>query len=198
MRKTAESKLLQELVFDTDSTSIIHTVPSETSYIIDLMVIAHKASSHNAKTFEDLANNLSEQHIDEAYKYADHVIIVPDRYDIINSIKSFERPHRSNETYTERIISTGMQPLPSNIHRFLSNGKNKTHLVNFLLKHWSEIYQNKLNQQQTLTLALLNGTTLLVKRESAVTTEVITDHEEADSKMFVYAYDLMTRFMVYI
>ena len=139
MRKMAKSKLLQELEFDTDSPSIIHTVPSETSYIIDLMAIVHKASSHNAKTFEDLANNLSEQHIDEAYKYADHVIIVPDRYGVINSIKSFECQRRSNETYAERIISTGMQPLPSNIHRFLSNGKNKTHLVNFLLKHWKHI-----------------------------------------------------------
>ena len=89
MRKTAKSKLLQELEFDTDSPSIIHTVPSETSYIIDLMAIVHKASSRHAKTFEDLANNLSEQHIDEAYKYADHVIIVPDRYDVINSSKSF-------------------------------------------------------------------------------------------------------------
>ena len=34
------------------------------------MAIVHKASCRNAKTFEDLANNLSEQHIDEAYKYS--------------------------------------------------------------------------------------------------------------------------------
>ena len=86
--------------------------------------------------------------------------------------------------------------MPASILRFLSNSKNKTQLVNFLLKHWSEEYQKRLNQQQKLTLALLNGTTLLVKRESAVITEVITDHEETDSKMFVYAYDLMSKFMV--
>ena len=90
--------------------------------IIDLMAIVHKDSTRNVKTFEDLANNLSEQHIDEAYTYADHLIIVPDRYDVINSIKYFVRQRRSNETYAERIISTGKQPLPSNIHSFLSDG----------------------------------------------------------------------------
>ena len=37
---------------------------------------------------------------------------------------------------------------------------------------------------------------LSVRRESAVTTEVLTDHEEADSKMFVYTYHIISRFMV--
>ena len=163
MRKTAKITLLEELELHTDSSTFIPAVPSKTSYIIDLMAIIQMASSCHAKIFEDLANNLSKQNIGEAYKYADHVVIVPHRYDVVNSIKSFERQRRSNKTYAEIIISIGRQPLPASIPRFLSNSKNKTQLVNFLLKHWREEYQERLNQQQTLALTLLDGTTLLVK-----------------------------------
>ena len=70
---------------------------------------------------------------------------------------------------------------------FLMNLKNKIHIVNFILDDWMKRFQTLFRQNQPLVIALLNGNTVVVGRSMTMDPNIVSDHEEADSKMFVYA-----------
>ena len=122
-----------------------------------------------------------------AFKFGNIVSVVPDRYDIELSIKSDERKRRSKTHVAERKIISGETKLPSNMQVFLMNLKNKIHIVNFILDDWMKRFQTLLRENQQLVIALLNGNTVVVGRGMTMDPNIVSDHEEADSKMFVYA-----------
>ena len=103
MRETCKSSLLKELEFDTEAAVNIQTVQSDYAYIIDLMAVVQSTSKRKLKTFDELSHSLSNC-IVAALPYADHVYIVPDRYDKYTSIKSFERTRRGVSMPAERFI----------------------------------------------------------------------------------------------
>ena len=72
-------------------------------------------------------------------------------------------------------------------YKFLKTPKNKEHLISFLLDNWILNFQNLLNERQTLIIEKLDGSTVLVKQNESRELELPSDHEEADSKMLVYA-----------
>ena len=126
MNKTAKSKLMQELEFDS-SVNDVSTKGNESScFIIDLMALVQSAVTQNSILFGDLAVCLSQaQAVTNAFRYANTVVICPDRYDVEESIKCFERSRRKKAFVPERKIMHDNQALPSNFKEFLMNPKNK-------------------------------------------------------------------------
>ena len=81
MNKTAKSKLMQELEVDS-SVNDVSTKGNESScFIIDLMALVQSAVTQNSILFGDLAVCLS-QTVTNAFRYANTVVICPDRYDV--------------------------------------------------------------------------------------------------------------------
>ena len=113
--------------------------------------------------------------------------VVSYRYDIELFIKSDERKRRSETHVAERKIISEETKLPSNMQVFLMNLKNKIHIVNFILDDWMKRFQTLLRENQQLVIALLNGNTVVVGRGMTMDPNIVSDHEEAGSKMFVCA-----------
>ena len=81
MNKTAKRKLMQELEVDS-SVNDISTKGNESScFIIDLMALVQSVVTQNSILFGDLAVCLS-QTVTNAFRYANTVVICPDRYDV--------------------------------------------------------------------------------------------------------------------
>ena len=100
--------------------------------IVDLMGIVYSASSSNCNNFGDICVKLY-NNIKSYLDVADILVIVPNRYDIEDSIKVFERKRRNLSPTPERIIHNEFTPLPTNVKQFLSNQINKANFVKFLL-----------------------------------------------------------------
>ena len=150
------------------------------------MAILQTAKKGKLATFSDLSDALSEQVL-SAFNFGNIVSVVPDRYDIELSIKSDERKRCCKTHVAERKIISGETKLPSNMQVFLMNLKSKIHIVNFILDDWMKRFQTLLRQNQQLVTALLNGNTVVVGRGMTMDPNIVSDHEEADSKMFVNA-----------
>ena len=131
MNKTAKNKLMQELEVDSSVNDISTTGNESGCFIIDLMALVQSAVTQNSILFGDLAVYLS-QTVTNAFRYANTVVICPDRYDVQESIKCFERSRRRKAFVPERKIMHENQTLPSNFNKFLMIPKNKCNFVTFL------------------------------------------------------------------
>ena len=89
MNKTAKSKLIQGLEVDSSVNDISTTENESSCFIIDLMALVQSAVTQNSILFGDLAVCLS-QTVTNALRYANTVVICPDRYDVEESIKCFK------------------------------------------------------------------------------------------------------------
>ena len=187
MRKTNKSALLAELEIDDSSVKVLNH-ECNTGYIIDLMAVVQSSGTMQAKcTFQELSELLGNT-IVSAFKISDVVAVVPDRYDHPYSIKSFERTRRNTCQHTERIITSPQMKIPANFKGYLSNPKNKMHLIKFLLDNWKVQFKSMIKENQKLILSFLDGTASIVTSEYITQVSSLTsDHEEADSKMFVFA-----------
>ena len=114
-----------------------------------------------------------------------HVVMVPDRYDNLHSIKTAERIRRQKNN-TQEIQFNDNLKIPNNFQLYLSNQRNKINLVNYLFQHWKETLPNLLSLSHTVYLGNLDGTSTLIKKECCVQLDLICDHEGADTKMFAY------------
>ena len=157
------------------------------------MAVVQSASTKEISTFGDLSVALASV-VKSALTFADAVAVLPDRYDLPHSINSFERLRRNTFQYAERVITGAQMKIPTNFKGFLSNPKNKMHLIKFLLNEWKRDFQNLLTEHQTLLLSLLDGSTTVVVRGGLQDIPLSCDHEEADSKMFVFASHLVNNF----
>ena len=187
MNKTAKSKLMQELEVDFSVNDISTTGKESSCFIIDLMALVQSAVTQNSILFGDLAVCLS-QAVTNAFRYANTVVICPDRYDVEESIKCFERSRRKKAFVPERKIMHDNQTLPSNFKEFLMNPKNKCNFVNFLSDFWTSFFRSRLAESQKLLIGLIDGLTIEVQGNNVRNVETLqSDHEEADSRMFIYA-----------
>ena len=73
----------------------------------------------------------------DKFKHANEVHIVPDRYDIEDSIKAGERGRRAKKSAIKIIIQNHQTKLPVSLKLYLSSGKNKSNLLLFLVSDWS-------------------------------------------------------------
>ena len=93
----------------------------------------------------------------------------------------------------DRIIANNLTPLPANLKDYFSNPHNKTEFVKFLLDFMIKNFQNNMSQSQELLIGLLDGRASQVNRYSQIQVNAIfSEHEEADSHIFVYASYLCT------
>ena len=154
MNKTAKSKLMQEFEVDS-SVNDISTTGNESSYFItDLMALVQIAVTQNSILFEDIAVCLSKT-VSNAFRYANTVVICPDRYDVQESIKCFERSPRRKAFVPERKIMHENQTLSSNFKEFLMNPKNNCNFVTFLSDFWTSFFRHSLAESQKLLIELI-------------------------------------------
>ena len=186
MRKTNKSVLLKELEIDESSLTTIPTECKETSAtIIDFMAVVQSFNKAGLVTFSDLAKRF-EPAIFSGLKDSRTVVLVPDRYDVTFSIKSDERSRRQKYYSAEIEIRNDDQKLPKSFQSYLDNPRNKINLVTYIFNKWIAILPGKLTQNQHVLFANLDGTSTEILENKCNNLELITDHEEADSKIFVY------------
>ena len=85
------------------------------------------------------------------------------------------------------------QTLLSNFKEFLMNPKNKCNFVIFLSDFWTSFFRHRLAESQKLLIGLIDGSTIEVQGNNVRNIETLqSDHEEADSRMFIYARYIVT------
>ena len=156
------------------------------------MAIVQSVKIEGLENFLDLAKRFTST-VFSGLKESNHVAMVPDRYDIPDSIKSSERIRRQ-KGYTHEIeILNNSQKLPKNFQLYLDNPQNKINLVNYVFTYWTDTLPNILNASQNVYLANLDGTGTLLTRGYCGSVDLACDHEEADSKMFVFTNYIIQR-----
>ena len=185
MRKTAKSKLLQELEVKE------HSLPSlefseRSATIVDFMAVVQSNLHPKTTTFGQLLESYKLSVI-ASLRESKIVVLVPDRYDVELLIKSAERSRRQKATSNEVLIRNGEQKLTNDLSFYLGNPKNKTNLINYTFNTWATDFQNGLQDDQFVYFANLDGTATKISHHSLLKLPWTTDHEEADSKMFVFA-----------
>ena len=143
-------------------------------------------SKGKMKTFGELSDTIAATIMAKFY-FGSHVHVVPDRYDVEDSIKSGERSRRSQWKAVEIRVQSRETKLPASLKRYLPSGKNKSNLLSFLLSDWCEKLPSQLKEGQTLILASQDGSAMKVTN-TLHEDEILlkSDHEEADSRMFVH------------
>jgi len=188
LRKTQKSNLLKELNMECNAQTVLPGGNNDqTAYVIDLLAIIQMTSKGNLKTFGELSDVIATS-VMAKFHFAFEVHVVPDRYDVEHSIKAGERSRRSQWRSIEVKIQGQDTKLPSCLKRYLSNGKNKSNLLSFLVDDWSKRLPLQLKDGQALFLASQNGKAMKITN-SMVEKDIPSlrsDHEEADSRMFVH------------
>ena len=124
--------------------------------------------------------------------------MVGDNYKVKLSIKGVERTRRGSTQIHEIKNPSRNTPLPKQRQKKLFNQKNKINISNFIMSDWIRKGEAELEQDRYL---YLSGGFSDTKKAVCVTngrhTEVDTlqsDHEEADSRMFVHIHHAMETF----
>ena len=143
-------------------------------------------SKGRMKTFGELSDTIVGTVIAN-FKFASQVHIAPNRYDVEDSIKSGERSRRSQWTAIEiKIQSRETKLWASQSQTLFVQWKSKSKLLTFLLSDWSENLPGQLKDGRTVILALQDGSAVKVTKTLKREDIHSSDHEEADSRMFVH------------
>lgn len=185
MRKTNKSELLHELESSVESSSQIDGKAIQSASVIDFMAILQSTSWIGTTTFKEMVSKL-EKVITSSFHYSSYIAVVPDRYNVSNSIKAEERSRRNQGCSGEILINSDSQRLPCDMLHYLKNPRNKTNVVNFVFDKWKTTLPIKLTETQVVYLANIDGTTTEVRKDAVTDIDLVSDHEEADSKMLVY------------
>ena len=180
------------------------TLPDEvkpTTWIIDFMALIKMVltESSDAKTFGELSDLLLNLVFRKSSASCFLMSVVCDRYGHKDSIKSEERARRRRSLMQEIQVRNRITSIPKRRRRFLSNCKNKENLANFLFEDWCQEAARRLRAAHVLQLAggFRNGEKTVSVSQGRINyiEELRSDHEEADSRMFVHlkdAYNLNT------
>ncbi|XP_065661751.1 uncharacterized protein LOC136084780 [Hydra vulgaris] len=143
------------------------------------------------KTFGELAEYILKEIINLSSCYGcQRVDFVSDRY-FNHSIKSLEQVKRvTHGTSIIRILSK-LQPIPRQWKKFLSNGKNKEELINFLFTHWSSLNTFYFSNKSVYLTNEDKCYQFMLSANNVVVSEIISlksDHEEADTRLMAHCY----------
>lgn len=86
MQKTNKSLLMNELELDAQSVDYLPDSNIESAIVIHLITIVQVINVKNLVTFSDLSQTLCEL-VEQPLRECNIIVVVPDRYDITNSIK---------------------------------------------------------------------------------------------------------------
>lgn len=189
MRKTDKSQALHELENETKAEEHIlndEEARSNTATVIDFMAMIQCVKKTDLETFDDLFERIEEEVLSVLSKNK-VIAVVPDRYDIKDSIKTEERMRRiaTNSSYPVIDIND-VTRLPAHLKKYFSNAENKINLVNYCFDRWKASFSTKMNESQTVYLAELDGSTTKISSNESLPTDLYCDHEEADSRMLVF------------
>lgn len=129
MRESNKSELYKSL----QSTKFVKPDPSEYNYVIDGGFLLHKVTWRKDGTFQKVFEDYS------AYvcnHYSANATIVFDGYNIDNfGVKSYERYRRVRNKISPEVKFTEDMPIPRNKDFFLSNLRNKSRFVEYLINY---------------------------------------------------------------
>ena len=197
MRKTVKSAASEWLEADTAVPDLPRNLQGKTLYVTDFMMLLQMScrGSTDCRTFGDLSDKLFRKVFQPQYQY---VAVVGDNYKVKLSIKGVERTRRGNTQIHEIRSPSRNTPLPKQRQKMLFNQKNKINISNFIMSDWIRKEEAELEQDRCL---YLSGGFSDTERAVCVTngrhTEVDalqSDHEEADSLMFVHIHHAMETF----
>lgn len=129
-----------------------------------------------------------------------YIAVVCDSYANENSIKGGERARRAENAMQEIYNPTLQTPLPKQRKKLLSNPLNKANLANLMMTHWAELCSVSDHLPEGHKLYLSGGfkdshKCVVVQPGEAPQEipELFSDHEEADSRIFVHVdHGMMT------
>ena len=185
--KTTKSALLDAIE---SHECLVSAVPDGSALIIDGMGLIH-SMQHIGSTFGAVADAILMRLLVLTKKFNCHrVDFVTDRYPSI-SIKNFERVRRGDDGRQAICIYSKNQPTPTQWKKFLSNGKNKEALVEFLFTVWSETDVTTITDDISIYIAHgpvchrlhIHDSTLSVH----VVEELVCNHEEGDTRVLLHA-----------
>lgn len=200
LRKTNKSVLLKVLE---EQVQVLPRLPIEedqsTAYILDGMAVVQMLNSKGSTTFGELAKKYFDVISAQlGKKGCSRIDVVFDRYDKQESIKEAERARRGSSSSFEVRISGPTTPLPKKWLNYISNPINKTNLKIFLGSMWKDMAKAKLKPDEKLVLAGCfqdNNTSILITRDGELPLHhMVSDHEEADTRMILHAHDCASNY----
>ena len=188
MRKTNKSAILSCMEGD-QTLKQLPTDENPSLLVIDLMMLLRMICTEktDSRTFGDLSNKVLSSILGKKYAY---IAVVGDNYQNIQSIKAGERARRGLVQMQEIRNPNRETPIPRQKLKFLSNPVNKLNLANFVLTDMAEKCMEMLPEDVTLYFG--GGfkdpkKAVKVQRNLCVRVEELeSDHEEADSRMFLH------------
>lgn len=165
-----------------DSTSRLPANGSIAAYVVDLMALIRTFKTY-PDTFEALALKVFSS-IPKGYRRVD---IVADAY-LPQSIKSVERDRRG--TALKIIVRSAQSKLPRDFTAFLSNGENKTRLIDLILSVLVSKRESILGslKSEVVYFSSYQKCTLVTKEDTTEVPELSTKQEEADTKVILHAH----------
>ena len=138
MRKAVKNRLLNELETFVTLINQLPKIAENEIWIIDGMASIQMMSVQGLKTFGDLSDTILKM-VMKPFQNSNcqRVDVTFDIYDVIDSIKSFERRRHQKSVSFEMKISGPQNALPKQWKKFLENPKNKANLVAFICEQWS-------------------------------------------------------------
>ena len=193
LAKTNKSALLQHIEAKCPE-CLVEQVPENSTIIFDGMAVI-QALTNIPPTFGELADTLLMYMIQVAKKMkATRLDFVTDRYFEL-SIKSMERSQRGVGGSEIIHIYKNDQKTPNQWKKFLSEGRNKEALIQYLFETWQKADFQSLTTD--IDLYITHGGdchAFVIKDGKMVVSEVqelTCDHEESDTRMFLHAQHAM-------
>lgn len=191
LSKTNKAALIHNILSSIEHVTSLDGISGKRVLIIDGMAFLQQLKS-TAESFEKFAVHSLQKLINLAiYHHVSTVHFVTDTYPE-HSIKNCERNRRKGkeDAVVIRIINSE-QRMPSQFKKFLSVGKNKESLVEFLFQQWNKtescIFRN-VNIIITHKNMCHQLTPLENKIQCSEITELNSNQEEADTKMLLHAF----------
>ena len=187
LAKTNKAILSKELE---NGVECLSNLPDLTrAVIIDAMAVM-QALVRVPDRLSELADMVTTRILIEGEEAA-RIDFVGDQYPA-NSIKNTERSKRGRDGELVINITNGQQFCPRQWRKFMANGSNKTGLLIFLIREWSEnaVYAEKI-KDRTLFVTHGDNCTKLTSSNGTINVctvlELCSNREEADTRMLLHA-----------
>jgi hypothetical protein len=185
IKKTCKAVLAKELF---KFALIVESIPENSAVIIDGMSIVQKASG-NFNTFGCAAEKIFMLALNEG-RSCNRIDVVFDVYKSI-SIKSAERQLRgahAQDSICYKNLTSGQKV--QQWRKFLTDGKNKSALIEFLAKEWQTEKYLKMLGSKEMFVAYNEQCIKIMQTGSENFVALYSNHEEADTRMVLHAKNI--------
>ena len=189
MMKTNKAKFMESLEKDVSPEPILD-IPSGSSWIWDSMALVQ--TMKRQETFGQFSNAVLQVLLKSARGTRSNIVhFVPDRYRE-KSIKDAERDRRGAEESNVVKIYSPTQKTSQQWSKYLSCGKNKENLLNFLYESWCKVDINVLGKISLVVghndechIIRVNDSNTAI--EISPIYELYCNHEEADTRLLLHS-----------